>query len=181
MKVLERALDGTVLMEPTVYEDERGYFYESYNKRTFEQLTGFDGDFVQDNHSTSVRNVLRGIHYQLPHPQGKLVRCIEGEVWDLAVDLRQSSATFGSWRGFLLSAQNRHLLWLPVGFGHGFVVLSPTAQVLYSTTSLWDADSDRAIRWDDPDLDIEWPLASVPLLSDRDRAAPSLGDALLFD
>lgn len=179
MRVLDEALDGVYLLEPTVFDDERGSFYESYNKSTFADLTGFDGEFVQDNHSTSVRGVLRGIHYQLPNPQGKLVRCIEGRVWDVAVDLRRSSRTFKKWWGHELSAENRCQLWIPVGFGHGFVVLSERAQVLYRTTEFWDANADRAIRWNDPELSIDWPTAN-PILSSKDLEAPLLDDSNVF-
>ena len=169
------------LLKPTVFEDARGSFYESYNKLTFADLTGFDGEFVQDNHSTSVRGVLRGIHYQLPKPQAKLVRCVEGKVWDVAVDLRASSPTFTQSRGYELSAENRHQLWIPVGFGHGFLAMSATAQVLYRTTQLWDPKCDRSIRWDDPDLNIAWPGDVSPILSDKDANAPLLSDAQVFE
>ena len=181
VKMIEAALNGVTLLEPTVFDDERGSFYESYNERTFRDLTGFDGRFVQDNHSTSLRNVLRGIHYQLPNPQGKLVRCIDGEIWDVAVDLRRGSPTFSHWRGYRLTSANRFQLWLPVGFGHGFVVLSNHAQVLYRTTEFWDPKCERVISWDDTSLAIEWPINEPPLLSARDASAPSLGDVALFD
>jgi len=181
VKALDKTLNGVVLLEPTVYTDDRGEFYESYNRKTFEEVTGFEGEFLQDNHSTSVKGVLRGIHYQLPRPQGKLVRCIDGEIWDVAVDLRRSSPTFREWKGYHLSAENRHQLWIPVGFGHGFVALSEITQVLYRTTELWDPECDRSIRWDDPDLDIAWPLESPPTLSAKDTSAPGTNDALLFD
>lgn len=181
MKVVDESFDGVTLLEPTVFRDDRGSFYESFNKETFAELTGYDGEFVQDNHSTSVKGVLRGIHYQLPKPQGKLVRCVEGEIWDVVVDLRRSSSTFLHWKGCRLSADNLHQLWVPVGFGHGFVVLSEVAQVLYRATELWDAECDRSIRWDDPDIGIQWPVDFLPIVSDRDSAAPHLVDAPLFD
>lgn len=181
MQVVQEALNGVFLLEPTVFEDERGSFYESYNARTFAELTGFAGEFVQDNHSTSARNVLRGIHYQLPNPQGKLVRCIEGAVWDVAVDLRRSSPTFRRWHGFELSEENRRQLWIPTGFGHGFLALSPNTQVLYRTTAFWEPTSDRSIRWDDPDLAIEWPIETDPILSEKDAMAPRSAESVLFD
>lgn len=181
MKKIDQVLDRVILMEPTVFGDDRGSFYESYNQRRFEELTGFGGYFVQDNHSTSVQGVLRGIHYQLPNPQGKLVRCVEGKIWDVAVDLRQSSPTFRQWKGYQLTADNRHQLWIPEGFGHGFLVLSERAQVLYRATELWNAENDRAIRWDDPDLDVDWPLDGTPILSEKDSTSPPLREALLFD
>lgn len=181
MRVIDEKLNGVVLLEPTVFSDERGSFFESYNRTVFEELTGFSGDFVQDNHSTSIEGVLRGIHYQLPRPQGKLVRCIAGEIWDVAVDLRQSSPTFKEWIGYRLDADNRRQMWIPVGFGHGFVVLSGTAQVLYQTTEQWDAKCDRSIAWDDSDLAIDWPIAGRPLMSDKDASAPTLDEVPLFD
>lgn len=181
MKVVQRVMDGVCLLEPTVFADERGSFYESYNEKTFAELTGFEERFVQDNHSTSSKHVLRGIHYQLPNPQGKLVRCIEGEIWDVAVDLRRGSPTFGQWVGFELTQENKRQLWVPVGFGHGFLVLSEKAQVLYRTTALWDPDSDRSIRWNDPDLSVDWPTTGAPLLSSKDRLAPSLSAAVTFE
>jgi dTDP-4-dehydrorhamnose 3,5-epimerase len=180
MDVLDRPTNGLVLLNPRTHEDERGSFYESFNKRTFEKITGFRGEFVQENHSTSKAGVLRGIHYQLPNPQGKLVRCIEGEIWDLAVDLRKSSPTFKEWRAYELTAENRHQLWIPVGFGHAFLVQSATAQVIYRTTELWDPGCDRAVRWDDSEIGVEWPLEGIPILSDKDSAASSLEDSILF-
>jgi dTDP-4-dehydrorhamnose 3,5-epimerase len=180
VKVVDRHLNGLVLLAPRVHTDDRGSFYESYNKKTFQQLTGFGGDFVQENHSTSAKGVLRGIHYQLPHPQAKLVRCIEGEVWDVAVDLLRSSVTFKEWKGFNLSENNRRQLWIPAGFGHAFVALSDSAQVLYRTTEFWDPSSDRSIRWDDLDLAIDWPLQGRPIVSSKDAEAPGLDDVPLF-
>ena len=181
VRIIEEALNGLALLEPTVFSDERGVFYESYNRAVFEELTGFTGYFVQDNHSTSVEGVLRGIHYQLPKPQGKLVRCVAGEIWDVAVDLRRSSPTFKEWRGYRLDADNMRQMWIPIGFGHGFVVLSATAQVLYKTTELWDAQCDRAIAWDDADLAIDWPIDERPLVSEKDASAPTLDEVPLFD
>jgi dTDP-4-dehydrorhamnose 3,5-epimerase len=181
VRIVDQTLNGVVLLEPTIHEDDRGSFYESYNHKTFQDLIGFNGHFVQENLSTSIRGVLRGIHYQLPKPQGKLVRCIDGAIWDVAVDLRRSSPTFRSWKGYELTAENRRQLWIPVGFGHGFIVVSESAQVLYGTTELWDPDCDRAVRWDDPEIAVQWPHEGPPLLSDRDIRAPSLADADVFD
>lgn len=181
MRVVEEALDGVVLLEPTVFGDDRGSFYEAWNQRTFADLTGYQGPFVQDNHSTSAQGVLRGIHYQLPNPQGKLVRCIAGEIWDVAVDLRRSSPTFREWRGWTLSVDNRRQLWIPEGFGHGFVTISDEAQVLYKATAFYDPDGDRSIGWDDPDLGIDWPLDTDPILSEKDERAPTLRESTVFD
>lgn len=181
VRILDQALNGVLLLEPTLHEDDRGSFYESFNSLEFEDLTGFNGIFVQDNHSTSVRGVLRGIHYQFPNPQGKLVRCVEGRVWDVAVDLRQSSPTSAQWSGYELSAENRYQLWIPEGFGHGFLALSDVAQVIYKTTEYWDAVSERSIVWNDPDLGIAWPIEGQPILSNRDSGAGRIQDAVLFD
>ena len=181
LRVVDEVLNGVVLLEPTVFGDDRGSFYESFNKRVFAELTQFDGEFVQDNHSTSMRYVLRGLHYQSPFPQGKLVRVVEGEVWDVAVDLRQSSPTFRSWAGFYLSSENRFQLWVPPGFGHGFLVTSDRAQFLYKTTEVWHQEGDRSIRWDDPEIAIGWPLEADPVLSAKDSSAPYMTDAVLFD
>lgn len=181
MRAIEDQLNGLVLLEPTVFEDDRGSLYESYSKRTFTELTGFDGEFVQDNHSTSIKGVLRGIHYQLPKPQGKLIRCVEGAIWDVAVDLRRSSPTFGQWKGYELTESNRHQLWIPIGFGHAFVVLSDRAQVLYRTTEIWDPECDRSVIWNDPDIAIVWPIQGEPVLSPRDAGAVLLSEVPLFD
>ena len=188
------ALAGPLLITPRVFGDSRGFFFESWNEQMFQAVLTAEGQaapaFVQDNHSRSALGVLRGLHYQLPpHPQGKLVRCVLGEVFDVAVDLRQSSPTFGQWVGAMLNAANHQQLWVPVGFAHGFLTLSEHAEVLYKTTDFWNRDSERAIRWDDPQLAIAWPIPSRdtaperPLLSEKDALAPRLavlGDGDVF-
>ncbi|MGQ0708615.1 MAG: dTDP-4-dehydrorhamnose 3,5-epimerase [Rhodoferax sp.] len=158
-----------LLLTPKVFGDERGFFFESFNQRVFAQCTGVDAPFVQDNHSRSVRGVLRGLHYQVQKPQGKLVRVVEGEVFDVAVDLRVGSPTYGQWDGVLLSAQNKQQLWVPPGFAHGFLVLSESAEFLYKTTDYYAPEHERCIAWNDPTLAIDWPLnGSVPALSAKD-------------
>ena len=180
-------LEGPLLITPRVFGDERGFFFESWNQRAFAAALETDGqvvpEFVQDNHSRSSCGVLRGLHYQLPpHPQGKLVRCVLGEIFDVAVDIRRGSATFGQWVGARLSAANHQQLWVPAGFAHGFLTLSEHAEVLYKTTDFWSRDCERAIRWDDPQLAIDWPpleaaaAPSAPLLSEKDALAPLLAD-----
>ena len=184
---------GPLLLTPRVFGDDSGLFIESWNHRAFAAVLEADGQpvpaFVQDNHSRSSSGVLRGLHYQLPpHPQGKLVRCVLGEIFDVAVDLRRSSATFGQWVGATLSAANHQQLWVPVGFAHGFLTLSEHAEVLYKTTDFWSRDCERAIRWDDPQLAIDWqqdhgaeldsPISVAPLLSDKDAVAPLLADLM---
>ena len=182
MEVMRTLLPEVLVLEPTVFGDERGFFMESWNARTFQQATGVDATFVQDNHSRSVRNVLRGIHYQIEKPQGKLVRVVSGRVWDVAVDLRRSSPDFGKWIGAELSAENKKQVWVPPGFGHGFLVLSGTADVLYKSTQYWIAEFDRNIVWNDPDIAVDWKLEDgAPLLSERDRLAPRLREAQVFD
>ena len=183
MKAMPTAIADVLLLEPKVFNDERGYFLESYNARAFEESTGLAPQFVQDNHSRSSRGVLRGLHYQLaPHAQGKLVRVTHGAVFDVAVDLRRSSPTLGRWVGAELSADNFRQMWIPPGFAHGFVVLSDSADFLYKATELWVPACDRALRWDDPQLAIAWPLPVSELtVSAKDRAAPALRDAALFD
>ena len=182
-------MEGPLLLTPKVFGDERGFFFESWNASDFAQVLEADGQpvpaFVQDNHSRSSRGVLRGLHYQLPpHPQGKLVRCVVGEIFDVAVDLRRSSATFGQWVGAHLSASNHQQLWVPAGFAHGFLTLSAQAEVLYKTSDVWSRDCERAIRWNDPELAIVWPLSPLagvsPLLSEKDAAAPVLAGAEFF-
>jgi len=173
-------LQGPLLLTPRVFGDARGFFYESWNQQAFAAALAEHGQqaaaFVQDNHSRSRQGVLRGLHWQLPpHPQGKLVRCVVGEILDVAVDLRRSSATFGQWAGARLSADNHQQLWIPAGFAHGFVTLSDQAEVLYKTTDVWNRESERALRWDDPDVAIAWPLAQ-PILSDKDGVAPLLAE-----
>lgn len=170
MQVSLTALDGVLLIEPKVFGDERGFFFECFNAREFAQATGIERTFVQDNHSKSAQNVLRGLHYQVGKAQGKLVRVVQGEVFDVAVDLRQSSKTFGQWAGVRLSAENRKQLWIPEGFAHGFLVLSETAEFLYKTTDYYDPASERCLRWDDPTVGVAWPLpAGGPQLSAKDR------------
>lgn len=180
MKVRPTALPEVLILEPKILGDERGFFLESWNARTFREATGLDVTFVQDNHSRSVRNVLRGIHYQVQMPQGKLVRVVSGCVWDVAVDLRRSSPNFGKWVGTELSAENKLQQWIPPGFGHGYLVLSECADFLYKTTQYWFAEFDRSIAWNDPDIGVDWKLDGVPLLSERDRRAPRLRDAQVF-
>jgi dTDP-4-dehydrorhamnose 3,5-epimerase len=181
MKVQKTALDGVLVLEPTAFADPRGVFFESFNARAFRDATGVDAIFVQDNQSHSVRNVLRGIHYQVVRPQAKLVRVVSGRVFDVAVDLRRSSKQFGRWAGAELSADNRRQLWIPPGFGHAFLVLSESADVLYKTTDYWLGEHDRAIQWSDPAIGIDWPLAGAPIVSGKDAAAPLLAQAELFD
>lgn len=181
MKATPLAIPEVLLLEPKVFGDDRGFFYESYNRRGLQQAAGIDADFVQDNHSKSARNVLRGLHYQIRQPQGKLVRVIAGEVFDVAVDVRRRSPTFGRWVGQVLSAENKCQLWIPVGFAHGFVVLSETAEFLYKTTDYWAPEHERAIAWNDPAIGIDWPFAGEPLLSGKDRAAAPLAAAEVFE
>ena len=179
MKVIETALPDVLLLEPRVFEDERGYFFESYNKKTLKDL-GIDYEFVQDNHSRSKKGVLRGLHYQIQQPQGKLVRVIEGEVFDVAVDIRRSSPTFGKWVGFNLSAANKRIAWIPPGFAHGFLTLSEVAEFLYKTTDYWAPEHERCIRWDDADVAIEWPFGALPRVSDKDRSGLELAAATVY-
>jgi dTDP-4-dehydrorhamnose 3,5-epimerase len=179
MKVLPTAIPEVLLLEPKVFGDTRGFFYESWNRRTFAEL-GIDADFVQDNHSLSQKNVLRGLHYQIEHAQGKLVRATAGEVHDVAVDLRRSSPTFGKWVSFTLSASNRRMAWIPPGFAHGFCVTSEAAEVLYKTTDYWSPAHERTLLWSDPQLAIPWPLAGEPVLAAKDRAGRLLSEAETF-
>jgi dTDP-4-dehydrorhamnose 3,5-epimerase len=169
MKVVRTEIPDVLILEPKVFGDERGFFLESYNKRTLEDVAGIRGEFVQDNHSRSGRNVLRGLHYQIKQPQGKLLRVFQGTVFDVAVDIRRSSPTFGKWVGFELSAENRRVAWVPEGFAHGFLVLSESADVLYKATDYFAPEFERTIAWNDPDLGIAWPLQGAPVLSDKDR------------
>ena len=181
MRVAPTTLPEVLLLEPKVYGDARGFFLESYNEKVFREATGLDVAFVQDNHSRSARNVLRGIHYQVVRPQGKLVRVVSGAVFDVAVDLRRSSPNFGRWVGLELSAENHRQMWIPPGFGHGFLVLSEAADFLYKTTDYWVAEYDRAVRWNDEGLAIDWPLSgAVPIVSAKDGAAPALDAADTF-
>lgn len=180
MNAIETALAGVLILEPRVFGDDRGFFYESYNRRVLAEVAGITQDFVQDNHSRSARNVLRGLHYQIKQPQGKLVRAIAGEVFDVAVDIRRSSPTFGKWAGVNLSAENKRMLWIPPGFAHGFLVLSDHAEFLYKTTDYWAPEHERSIAWNDPELAIDWPLAGEPVLSAKDRAGLRLKEAEVF-
>ena len=179
-QVTPTALPEVLILEPKVFGDARGFFFESYNQRDFAQATGVQLAFVQDNHSRSARNVLRGLHYQVQQPQGKLVRVVQGEVYDVAVDVRKSSAHFGRWVGVHLSAENKHQLWIPAGFAHGFVVLSETAEFLYKTTDYYAPAHERCIRWDDPALGIRWPIAAPPILAAKDAAGMLLAEAEVF-
>jgi dTDP-4-dehydrorhamnose 3,5-epimerase len=169
-----------LILEPKVFGDARGFFFESFNARDFAQATGLEVDFVQDNHSKSAKGVLRGLHYQIQHPQGKLVRVVQGEVFDVAVDLRQSSATFGRWVGVHLSADNHRQLWVPPGFAHGFVVTSESAEFLYKTTDYWYPEHERSLLWSDPAVGIQWPLDASPLLAAKDAAGRLLAEADVF-
>jgi dTDP-4-dehydrorhamnose 3,5-epimerase len=170
MKATPTRIPDVLLIEPKIFGDDRGFFFESFNRRAFHEATGLDVDFVQDNHSKSARNVLRGLHYQLAQPQGKLVRVTQGEVFDVAVDIRHGSPTYGQWVGEILSAENKKQLWIPAGLAHGFVVLSETAEFLYKTTDYYAPQYERCIAWNDPDLAIAWPIEGQPLLSAKDAA-----------
>ena len=170
MKATPTRIPDVLLIEPKVFGDDRGFFFESFNRRAFHEATGLNVDFVQDNHSKSARNVLRGLHYQLAQPQGKLVRVTQGEVFDVAVDIRKGSPTYGQWVGEILSAENKKQLWIPAGLAHGFVVLSETAEFLYKTTDYYAPQHERCIAWNDPDLAIAWPIEGQPLLSAKDAA-----------
>ena len=182
MKWQPLAIPDVILFEPTVYGDARGFFFESFSERSFEQAAGYIPRFVQDNHSQSSRGVLRGLHYQLsPCAQGKLVRVVQGGVFDVAVDIREHSPTFGQWVGTVLSAENKKQLWIPEGFAHGFVTLSDTAEFLYKTTDFYSPEHERAIAWNDPTLAIDWGFEGEPVVSAKDAAAPSFTDAVYFD
>jgi dTDP-4-dehydrorhamnose 3,5-epimerase len=173
-------LPEVLILQPKVFGDERGFFYESFNQRDFNAATGLDVTFVQDNHSRSARGVLRGLHYQIEHAQGKLVRVTAGEVYDVAVDLRRSSPNFGRWTAVVLSAANQRQLWVPPGFGHGFVVGSDSAEFLYKTTDYWSPAHERSILWSDPELAIPWPLTGPPILAAKDAAGIRLRDAVTY-
>ena len=180
MKAAPPAIPDVFLIEPTVFGDERGFFFESFNQARFEDAIGKSVQFVQDNHSRSVKNVLRGLHYQIQQPQGKLVRVVQGKVFDVAVDLRKSSKTFGQWVGEILSAENKRQLWIPEGFAHGFVVLSETAEFLYKTTDYYAPQHERCIAWNDPQLAIAWPdLGMAPVLSAKDAQGKLFAEAEL--
>jgi len=180
MNIIETPIQGLLIIEPKVFGDERGFFYESYNEKVLAEKAGIFDSFVQDNHSRSVKNVLRGLHYQIDHPQGKLVRVTVGEVFDVAVDIRKNSSTFGKWFGLNLSAENKKMLWVPKGFAHGFLVLSDVVEFLYKTTDFYDPSSERCIRWDDPTLAIKWPIHDKPSLSVKDTQGKSFVDAEVF-
>ena len=181
MQKVTTPIDGVLILEPKVFGDQRGFFFESFNARRFEELTGLRTGFVQDNHSRSARGVLRGLHYQVRQPQGKLVRVVAGEVFDVAVDLRKSSPTFGKWYGHRLSAENKLQLWIPAGFAHGFVVLSESADFLYKTTDYWAPEHERCIAWNDPDLAIDWQLdGTTPRVSAKDAQGLAFRDAEVF-
>jgi dTDP-4-dehydrorhamnose 3,5-epimerase len=181
--VTRTRIPDVLLLQPKVFGDARGFFYESFNARDFQSVTGLDVEFMQDNHSKSASGVLRGLHYQINHAQGKLVRVVQGEVFDVAVDIRKNSDTFGQWVGTHLSADNAHQLWIPHGFAHGFLVLSESAEFLYKTTDYWYPEHERCLRWNDASIGIEWPLppgVSTPLLAAKDAAAALLKDAETF-
>jgi len=174
MKFTQLAIPDVVLFEPKSFDDERGFFFESFNQKVFQEATGLSPTFAQDNHSKSTKNVLRGLHYQLPPmAQGKLVRVVQGEVFDVAVDIRKSSPTFGQWVGETLSAENKKQLWIPEGFAHGFLTISDTAEFVYKTTDYYAPELERCIRWNDPNINIDWPIKNKPDLSRKDRNAPT--------
>jgi dTDP-4-dehydrorhamnose 3,5-epimerase len=180
MKVITTSIPGVLVLEPRVFGDDRGFFFESFNQKAFLEATGLDVTFVQDNHSKSARNVLRGLHYQIAHTQGKLVRAVQGAVWDVALDIRKSSPTFGQHVAMELSAENKRMVWIPPGFAHGFLVLTETAEFLYKTTDYWYPEHERSILWNDPALGLEWPLSGSPMLSAKDVAGTPLANAELF-
>lgn len=180
MHFTKTAIAEVLILEPKVFGDERGFFFESYNQRAFQEATGWAPAFVQDNHSRSAKNVLRGLHYQIVQPQGKLVRAVSGEVFDVAVDIRKSSPTFGQWVGAHLSAENKRQMWVPPGFAHGFLVLSEFAEFLYKTTDFYAPEHERCIVWNDPDIGIDWPLQGDSLLSAKDKAGAFLHSAEVF-
>jgi len=181
MQIMPTKIPDVLILQPRVFTDERGYFLQSFQQQQYEQLLSRPLNFVQDNHSHSKAGVLRGLHYQLQQPQGKLIRVVQGEIFDVAVDLRRSSPTFGHWVGQLLSAENQQQLWIPEGFAHGFLVLSESADVHYKTTDYYNPAAERSIRFDDVQLAIDWPLKGTPLLSAKDAAAPAFADAAYFD
>jgi dTDP-4-dehydrorhamnose 3,5-epimerase len=182
MKLIPTSLADVVILEPKVFGDDRGFFFESFNERSFMKLIGAAQDirFVQDNHSKSAKNVLRGLHYQIRQPQGKLVRVVRGEVFDVAVDIRKSSPSFGKWTGTTLSGDNKRQMWIPAGFAHGFVVTSESAELLYKTTDYWAPEYERCIAWNDPVIGIDWPIGVEPALSGKDRQGSLLADAEVF-
>jgi dTDP-4-dehydrorhamnose 3,5-epimerase len=181
MSIVHTKIPEVLQIEPQVFADDRGFFFEAYNHQKFAQKIGIVTNFVQDNHSCSKQNVLRGLHYQIQQPQGKLIRVVSGTIFDVAVDIRKSSPTFGKWVGSELSAENKRILWIPLGFAHGFLVLSEIAEVLYKATDYYAPQGDRTILWNDPDLAIDWPLNVQPILSAKDQAGKSLRTAEVFD
>ena len=181
MNVIPTHIPDLLIIEPRIFGDDRGFFFESYNEKSFAEKTGISPKFVQDNHSLSLKNVLRGLHYQIQEIQGKLVRVISGEVLDIAVDIRRSSPTFGQWASCLLSGENKRQFWVPEGFAHGFVVLSDSAEFLYKTTNYYAPQYDRVILWNDPDIGVDWQLKGEPILSDKDKAGKRFKEADLFD
>lgn len=181
MQVVKTAIPDVLILEPKVFGDDRGFFFESFNQQTFQNLTGVKAHFVQDNHSKSAANVLRGLHYQREQAQGKLVRVTAGEVFDVSVDIRRQSATFGKWVGVVLSAENKRQLWIPPGFAHGFFVMRDDTEYLYKTTDYYAPQHERCIRWDDPTIAIEWPITQQPILSDKDQQGLVLSQAEVFE
>lgn len=181
MNIIPTEIPEILIIEPRVFGDDRGFFYESFNQRVWEEKTGLKTRFVQDNHSRSGRNVLRGLHYQISQPQGKLVRVTSGEVFDVTVDIRKSSPTFGKWVGVILSAADRRMLWIPEGFAHGFLVMSDFAEFLYKTTDYWAPEHERTILWNDPELAINWPIDRKPILSAKDAEGNLFSKAELFE
>lgn len=179
MKVIESEIPDVLIIEPNVFGDDRGFFFESYNKKQLSDI-GISAEFIQDNHSRSEKNVLRGLHYQVQHPQEKLIRVVVGQVFDVAVDLRRKSPTFGRWVGAMLSAENKHQMWIPAGFAHGFYVTSEVAEVIYKCTDFYASQHERTIAWNDPDLAIAWPLNGAPTLSEKDRDGAPFRNAELF-
>jgi len=179
VKVIKTKIPDVLIIEPRVFGDQRGFFFESFNQNTFQEKTGLDVNFVQDNHSRSAKNVLRGLHYQVKQPQGKLVRVVAGEVFDVVVDIRKDSPTFGQWDGIHLSAENKKMFWVPAGFAHGFLVLSETAEFLYKTTDYYAPEYERCIAWNDESLNIDWPIDGQPELSEKDKLGMKLSEAIV--
>ena len=180
MNIIPTEISDVLIIEPKVFGDERGFFFESFNQKAFTEKTGITAEFVQDNHSRSVKGVLRGLHYQIEQTQGKLLRVVAGEIFDVAVDIRKSSPTFGQWVGGMISAENKRQFWVPAGFAHGFLVVSDTAEVLYKTTDYYAPQHERSIVWNDPDIGIDWPTGITPILSAKDQAGQTLKTADLF-
>jgi dTDP-4-dehydrorhamnose 3,5-epimerase len=181
MQVVKTAIPDVLILEPKVFGDDRGFFFESFNQLAFQKLTGIKANFVQDNHSKSAANVLRGLHYQIEQAQGKLVRVTAGQVFDVAVDIRRQSVTFGKWVGVLLSAENKRQMWIPPGFAHGFLVMRDDTEYLYNVTDYYAPQHERCIRWDDPTIAIDWPIARAPILSDKDQQGLALSQAEVFE